>query len=115
MQIHHLLSEMDAMVSQGQIVNAVERFFANNAKTQDFDGTITNTKVEMLDKMTGFVGGIKAVNGITLHQAAIEGDVSLSEYTFDFDMKDGSHILWHEIIRRQWKDGKVIDEQYFKN
>ncbi len=54
-------------------------------------------------------------NEITLHYAVAGDDVSMSEYTFNFDMKDGSNILWHEIIRRVWKDGKVVDEQYFIN
>lgn len=109
------LSIMDNMVVHGQIQEAVEQFFAEKATTKDFDGTITANKSEMLAKMSGFLGGIQKVNGITLHHASAHNDVSMSEYTFDFDMKDGSHILWHEIIRRQWKEGKVINEQYFKN
>jgi len=28
-------------------------------------------------------------------------------------MKDGSKILWHEILKREWKDGKVVKESYF--
>ncbi len=115
MQISNLLSEMDGMILQGQIVEAVDKFFAASAKTVDFDGTETNTKSEMLDKMNGFVGSIQAVNGITLHHSTHTENVSMSEYTFDFTMKDGSQVLWHEIIRRVWQDGKVIDEQYFKN
>jgi len=115
MQTTDFLSEMDAMVSKGQIVEAVEKFFADSAKTVDFDGTETKTKSEMLTKMKGFVGSIKNVNGITLHHAVAGDGVSMSEYTFDFDMKDGSHVLWHEIIRREWQDGKVVRENYFKN
>jgi len=30
-------------------------------------------------------------------------------------MKDGSKILWHEILRRIWKDGKITEESYFLN
>ncbi|MEZ5040451.1 MAG: SnoaL-like domain-containing protein [Saprospiraceae bacterium] len=115
MHLTNLLTEMDALVSKGQIVEAVDKFFAQTAQTLDFDGTITTTKAQMIDKMTGFVSAIKSVNGIKLHQSFHNGGVSMSEYTFDFDMKDGSQVLWHEIIRREWADGKVINEQYFKN
>ena len=115
MQIANVLSEIDTMVSQGQIVEAVDKFFHAEAQTVDFEGTVTSTKEEMLTKMNGFVGSIQNVNGITLHHSIANDTVSMSEYTFDFDMKDGSHILWHEIIHREWKDGKVIKEQYFKN
>ncbi len=115
MQVANLVTQLDAMVSQGQIVDAVDRFFADDVQTLDFDGTATTNKHEMLAKMNGFVGAIQQVNGITLHHTIANGEVSMSEYTFDFDMKDGSHILWHEIIRRQWRDGKVVNEQHFKN
>jgi len=54
------------------------------------------------------------VNGIHHHHSVSNGDVSMSEYTFDFDMKDGSKILWHEVLRRVWSNGKVVEEQYFK-
>jgi hypothetical protein len=44
----------------------------------------------------------------------VDGHVSASEFTFDFDMKDGSKIYWLEIIRRVWNaEGKVIQEEYF--
>ena len=115
MNVMHLANEMDAMVCKGQIVEAIEKFFSDDSKTLDFDGTPTNNKAQTVAKLTGFVGSIQAVNGITLHHALAGEDVSTSEFTFDFDMKDGSKILWHEIIRREWKDGKVINEQYFKN
>ena len=115
MQVADLVQEMDALVLQGRMVDAVNQFYADDTQTLDFDGTPTGTKGEMVDKMNGFVGAIQNVNGITLHQTASNDTVSMSEYTFDFDMKDGSKVLWHEIIRREWKDGKVVNEQYFKN
>lgn len=102
------------MIKKGQIVEATEKFFAPNAKTTDFDGTITNNKSEMLTKMGGFANAIAKVNGITLHNASLNGDVSFAEFTFDFDMKDGNKILWHEILRTVWQSGQVVEEQYFK-
>ncbi len=102
------------MVKKGQIVEATEKFFASNAKTIDFDGTVMKDKDEMLTKMQGFADAIAKVNGITLHHASLNGDVSFAEFTFDFDMKDGSKILWHEILRTVWQNGLVVEEQYFK-
>ena len=105
---------MDALVKQGAIVDAVQRFFDSNATTTDYGSTSTSSKSEMIAKMEGFTGAIAKVNGITHHKTIVDQNVSASEFTFDFDMKDGSKIYWHEIIRRIWnEDGKVIQEQYF--
>ncbi len=109
-----IFSAKNDMVKSGQIVEAVEKFFAPNASTVDFDGSVTKTKAELVSKMQGFVGSIAKVNGITQHHAAMTGNVSFTECTFDFTMKDGSSVLWHEILRAVWKDGLIVEEQYFK-
>ncbi len=114
MDIRQQVKAMDATVSQGAIVDAVQDHFADDATTSDYGNGGTANKAEMIEKMTGFAGAIATVNGITHHRAIIDGNVSASEFTFDFDMQDGSKIFWHEIIRRIWNDsGKVIQEEYF--
>lgn len=114
MNIKEQVQKMDAIVSQGAIVDAVKEFFADNANTSDYGNGGTNGKTEMIAKMEGFAGAIAQVNGITHHHSIVDGNLSASEFTFDFVMKDGSKIYWHEIIRRIWNaDGKVIQEEYF--
>lgn len=114
MNTQTLNTELDAIVSKGDMVTAVTKFFADNAVTTDHDGTVINSKAGHIAKMEGFLGAIAKVNGITHHASAVNGDVSFSEFTFDFDMKDGSKIYWHEILRREWKNDKIVSEQYFK-
>ena len=114
MNIKTLATEMDNIVAQGAIIDAVQQFFANNATTSDYNGVATSTKQQMVSKMEGFADAIAQVNGITHHRTIVDGNVSASEFTFDFDMKDSSKVYWHEIIRRIWNDeGKVVQEEYF--
>ena len=114
MNIKEQVQKVDALVSQGAIVNAVNDFFADNANTSDYGNGSTKGKPEMIAKMEGFTKAISKVNGITHHHSIVDENVSASEFTFDFDMKDGSKIYWHEIIRRIWNDeGKIIQEEYF--
>ena len=114
MEINQQVTKMDSMIVDGAIVDAVMEFFAQEAKTSDHSGVTTTNKHQMLEKMEGFTGAIAHINAITLHRSMTEGYSSASEFTFDFEMKDGSKILWHEIIRRVWNlDGKVIHEEYF--
>lgn len=102
------------MVTQGNIVNAVRDFFAEDATTSDYGKVNTSNKAQMLEKMEGFLNAIANVNGITFHQSVLQEQLSFSEFTFDFAMKDGSNIFWHEIIKRQWNDaGEIIREEYF--
>lgn len=114
MDIRSLAVEMDGIVAQGAIVDAVKQFFAQEATTSDYNGVATNNKQQMVEKMEGFAGAIAQVNGIQHHATIVDGNESASEFTFDFNMKDNSKIYWHEIIRRSWNDkGEVIHEEYF--
>lgn len=114
MNIKNLVHQMDSMVSQGDIVEAVKAFFAEDATTSDYGQVTTAGQPQMVEKMEGFLGAIATVNGITHHRSIVDGNVSASEFTFDFDLKDGSKIYWHEIIRRIWnREGKVVQETYF--
>lgn len=114
MNIKERATKMDSIVAQGAIVDAVQQFFADNATTSDYNGLATADKQEMVQKMENFAGAIAAINGITHHNTIVDGNLSASEFTFDFNMKDESKIYWHEIIRRNWNDkGEVIREEYF--
>ncbi|BDS12238.1 hypothetical protein [Aureispira anguillae] len=115
MELRELVQKMDELVAKGAIVEAVDVNFCDFAKTSDYGGTATTTKAQMVEKMKSFTAGIVKINEITHHQTLLDGNVSASEFTFDFDMKDGSQIHWHEIIQREWgQDGKVVKEEYFK-
>lgn len=115
MNVKELVTKMDTMVAQGQIVEAVQAFFCDQASTSDFSGVKTENKAQMIDKMEGFVGAIAEVKSIEHHHTLVTENVSASEFTFNFKIKDGSEIIWHEIIRRVWgEDGKVKQEEYFK-
>jgi hypothetical protein len=113
MNVTQLNSDLNAFVSKGDMISAINEFFADHSVTIDHTGVTLGSKKEHLAKMEGFLGGIAKVNGITKHSELAGEDISFSEYTFDFDMKDGSKILWHEILLRNWENGKVIKESYF--
>jgi ketosteroid isomerase-like protein len=114
MNVQTLNNELDALVSKGDMITAVKSHFADDVMTIDHDGTVIKGKPGHLAKMEGFLGAIGKVNGITHQASAVNGNISFSEFTFDFKMKDGSTILWHEILRREWDKGRVASEQYFQ-
>ena len=114
MEVRSQVQKMDEMVSKGDIVNAVKQYFSDQANTSDYANVTTSGKTQMVEKMEGFLDAIAKVNGITHHRTIVDDNVSASEFTFDFDMKDGSKIYWHEIIQRVWNSqGEVVEEQYF--
>ena len=113
-QLKDLVAEKNEMVTKGQILEAIEKFFAADAKTVDFTGRTANSKEEAIEGQKKTVELIKTVNEISVHRVAVGDDVTFSEFIFDLDLKDGSKIYWHEIIQSIWKNGKIVREEYYK-
>jgi hypothetical protein len=110
-----LSKAQNEMVMQGHFLEAIQTFFASDCRSIDFDRSVTTDLAAKTARAVAITRAIKNINAITLHHTTVSGNVAFAEYTFDFDMKDGSRIYWHEVIRTIWRDGKVIEEQYFKS
>ena|ERR1700680_3903231 len=113
-QLKDLVAEKNEMVTKGQILEAIEKYFAADARTVDFTGRKANSKQEAIDGQKQTVELIKKVNEISVHRVGVGDDVTFAEFVFDLDLKDGTKIYWHEIIYSVWKNGKIVYEEYFK-
>lgn len=113
-KLQELLSDMNEMVTNGKLMEAAEMYYAPNIKTVEFDGRVTDGKQAAMNKLRDFVAFIQKANEIKLLRSASDGNVSFAEYILDLDMKDGSKVYLHEIVRSIWENGKVKEERYFK-
>lgn len=112
--LQELVDDMNEMLSKGQLVSAAEKYYAPNIRTIEFDGRITAGREAAMKKLTDFVAAIRQVKAITMLPAAARANVSFSEYILDLEMKDGSKVYLHEVVRSLWDKGQVVEERYFK-
>ncbi|HTE23091.1 hypothetical protein [Flavitalea sp.] len=112
--LQELSNAMNKMVTNGQLIDAAEKYYASNIKTIEFDGKVTEGKQAAMKKLNDFVGSIQKVKEITLLRSVSDDNASFSEYILDFEMKDGTGVYLHEIIRSLWENGQVVEERYFK-
>ncbi len=106
---------LDQMVVDGKILDAVEKYFAENVITTEGNGEPSKGKAAKIAGLKAFFAEIATVNSIKLHAQGVDetGMVTFSEFTFDLQKADGSRILWNEILRRKWAAGQVTDERYY--
>ena len=108
-----LIEDFDRMVLAGDILGAVDRYFADEVVTQEGNAAPVRGKATNRANLEAFLSSLRAFNGATLHSYGLSEDVTLSEYTFDLVAEDGSSLIWNEVIRRRWANGQVIDERYY--
>ncbi len=102
------------MTSKGEMLQCLADFYDENCTfTEAGTGDSRPSRQAQHDHLSGFFATLKGFNGATLHRSAASGDVSFSEWTFDMTAGDGSSIIWNEVLVRQWKDGKVVQEKFY--
>ncbi|HEX5171943.1 MAG TPA: hypothetical protein VFW11_22345 [Cyclobacteriaceae bacterium] len=112
--IREFAQDMNEMVLQGKLVEAAEKYYAPAIKTIEFDGSVTYGKESAMKKLIDFMATIKRVKRIDLLRSVSDGQASFSEFILDFEMKDGTNLYLHEIVRALWENGQAIEERYFK-
>ena len=115
MTLQQLLDTVDAQVVKGDIITAFDAFAADNCVTLSTPADKTNSKAEKLDALRWFFNNIASVNRIERLAAKAGKDNTDSQFVFDFTDKFGNHLVYNEVIRRTWKNGKIVEEQYLMN
>lgn len=108
-----LVKDLDAMIAKGEMVQATEQFYADDCIYQEGNQPPrTDGKQGHKEYLSAFFKTVKAVNALTLHSQTVGDGVTMSEWTFDLTTDKGP-ILWNEVLRRRWANGKVINERFY--
>lgn len=103
---------MDAQIIKGDILGAFEQFAADNCTTLSSPQNITHSKAQKLEVLNWFMQNIATVNRIERSALQVDGDVTNSQFVFDFTNRQGDNLVYSEVIRRTWKNGKMVEEVY---
>lgn len=108
-----LETKLNALIAKGDMIEAVGQYHAADCIYQE--GTQpprSGGKKGQKDYLSAFFKTVKAVNALTLHGQSIGDGITMSEWTFDLTTDSGP-VLWNEVHRRRWQNGKVISERYY--
>ena len=105
-------SELNQMTKAGKILDALERFYDAEYTFQEGNQPARRGRRAQHDHLSAFFSTLKGFNGATLHTQAVGDSATLTEWTFDMVGPSGP-IVWNEILRREWRNGKVISERYY--
>lgn len=112
MNLKQLVEALDAQILSGDIVGAFDKFAADDCVTLSSARDMTNTKAQKLEILKWFFQNIATVNRIERLGVQVGDDVTESQFVFDFVNRQGQPLVYSEVIRRVWKNGKMVEEQY---
>lgn len=107
------LQQLDELIAAGKIIEAFDKYFHENVVTWSSKKDKTTSKEEKKNFLIDFFENMKSTEDIKFHGSVTDGSTSYSKFTFIFTNKKGEKLKWHEIIRRKWENGLVVDEYYY--
>lgn len=108
-------TDLNQMILAGKIMEAFERFYAEDVVMQEGDGTTHDGKDTNRVREQQFVDSVAAFHGADVLAQAAVGDVSFSEWRMDVTFQDGNRTTLEQVAVRRWRDGRVTHERFYYN
>lgn len=108
-----LVEDLAKMIGEGKILEAFDKYYADDIVMQENEDTPRVGKEENLKYEKAFVEGI-----VEMHDGKIIGVASGDNYSTIESSMDVTHKDWGRVARTQmaaqtWKDGKVVKEKFY--
>lgn len=113
-QLEALENELNTMIQGGQILEGFEKFYAENCVMQDQDMGPWEGKDTNREREKDFVSKITDFRQGELIRTAIGDDVTMSVWQFDYTHEEWGDVKYEQVAVRQWVDGKIVHERFYR-
>ena len=110
------VADLNARILQGDILGAFEDYYADDVVMIDQgmpprEGKDVNRAYE-----EAFVNGLTEFRGAEVKSVGIDESAgkALVEWHFDFSHKDYGDQKYDQVAVQTWKDGKIVEERFYK-
>ena len=110
-----LEQEVNAAVLAGQILEAFDRYYADDVVMQENAATPTAGKAANREREIKFLESIEQFHGAQCLGSATAGDTSYSEWVLDVTFKGGVRVKLEQVAVRRWRHGQVVHERFYYN
>lgn len=111
--IQQLDQQLNAMILEGRILEAFDKFYADDVVMQENDDEPTVGKDANRAREEQYVASIEAFHGADIVTRAVNDNISFSQWQTDVTYKGAPRAQSSQVAVREWKDGKVVREQFY--
>lgn len=109
------VAQLIALVTAGQIMPALRRFYSENVVMRDNNGAPTGGLAANLVREEGFVAYIESVQENRAESVTVdeENNTAAIHWNFAFTGTDGKRLRFNQIALQEWNNGKIVRETFF--
>jgi ketosteroid isomerase-like protein len=107
------VTELVGLVTTGRIMEAFERFYADDVVMQENVKEPTVGKDANRDREAGFVAYVKEVHENRAASVAIDGDNVFIAWVLDFTGVDDTRHRYEQVAHQVWENGLIVRERFY--
>ncbi len=108
------VNEVTALLGQGKFIEAMNGYLADDVQLFEGNNPAKVGKAFCIDEEEKLLATVTAFHGYNVTSGpAVQGDTTFYEAVMEFDTNDGTKHRFEQVVRSQWKDGKIINERYY--
>ncbi len=108
------LQHIFSLLSEAKFIEAMNLYLDDDVVLQEANGTPKHGKAFCVKFEQDFIDQqLKAFVRYEVGEYAIRGNHSFYHAIMELELNDGSTMLSDQIVKTEWKDGKIIRERYY--
>ncbi|WP_024772345.1 SnoaL-like domain-containing protein [Aquimarina macrocephali] len=104
---------LNAMIKKGLILEAFEKFYANDVIMQENENPPTFGKDANRELEKAFVSNITQFRNAEVTNVLINDTISVVQWAFDFDHKEWGTRNYLQLAIQRWENGQIINEKFY--
>ena len=103
------------MVEEGKLIDILDKYYHDDVKIIADDGTVRNGKEEARNYNNDFLKEIQEIIGEGIKTIASDEirAITIVEFWFDIQFKNGHRKKLEEVAIQHWKDNLIIEENFY--
>ena len=101
------------LVEAGKTVDAMQRFYAEDATMQENEGSPREGKAALIAHELGALAKFSSLKASCVRPLFVSGDAVVIRWVFEIRDKKGRSMRFEELALQRWKDELIVEEKFF--
>jgi SnoaL-like protein len=109
------VAELNHLIADKKLIEGIDRFYDDDVVMIESSSQSTAGKPANRDRERVFVDGLTKWNA-TLHESVIDeaNGLVVNRWTIEFDHSQFGAAVLRQIAAQRWRDGRIIEESFYK-
>jgi hypothetical protein len=112
-KIEEKLKELNALVLQGKVMEAFEKFYHEDVQMQENENLPVVGKAANRKRELEFLSNVTEFRNASVQGTAANDNLSFAIWSYDYTHKEWGERKYTQVSVQHWKDGQIVKEQFF--